>query len=67
VNESRHIQQMYDKFRRYRKHEEEKLQHRLREVRRTGSVEGLEEKLVERTAQLTRLGREVAQKEKVFK
>eukprot|EP00603_Paraphysomonas_imperforata_P000104 CAMPEP_0114445106 /NCGR_PEP_ID=MMETSP0103-20121206/18442_1 /TAXON_ID=37642 ORGANISM="Paraphysomonas imperforata, Strain PA2" /NCGR_SAMPLE_ID=MMETSP0103 /ASSEMBLY_ACC=CAM_ASM_000201 /LENGTH=1976 /DNA_ID=CAMNT_0001616687 /DNA_START=129 /DNA_END=6060 /DNA_ORIENTATION=+ len=67
VTESRHVQQMYDKFRRYRKREEDKLQRRLTEVRHSGNVGSLEDKVAERTIQLETLSREVAQKEKFYK
>lgn len=65
INESRHIQLMYDKFRRYRKREEDKMEVRMQEVRRAGNVDSLEGKLQERAGQLSAVQREVAQKEKV--
>ena len=65
INESRLIQLMYDKFRRYRKQEEEKVEKRINEVRRAGNVDNLERKLRERSAQLGNMDREVSQKQKV--
>jgi hypothetical protein len=65
LSESRQVQQMYDKFRRYRKREEEKLVRRLAAVRQEGSLDELEEKLDERQTQLNTVSREVGQKEKV--
>lgn len=65
INEGRHIQLMYDKFRRYRKREEDKMAVRMAVVRRAGSVDSLEGKLQERGGQLAALQREVMQKDKV--
>ena len=65
MNESRHVQLMYDKFRRYRKREEDKVAVREAEVKRAGNVDALEAKVQERGAQLSAVEREVVQKEKV--